>query len=411
VARWATSASIPVDFVKAVSIEELRARLRSGRVVSAVLIDGTLAALDRDLCDLAREVGAAVIIVDDGRLTHSWTDLGASGVVARELTRAQLMEVLERAATPVARVDDLPPLEATNVDASWHGRLVAVTGPGGTGASTIAMAAAQGLGRDVRFATGVLLADLSLDADLAMLHDAEDVVPGVLELVEAHRAGRVAPEQVRSFTFEIPERGYDLLLGLRRHRDWTAVRPRAFEAALLALRRTYRVVVADIDRDVEGESECGSLDVEERNTFARVVARDADVVLVVGDDTIKGVHSLVRTIRGLLRVGTQPARLMPVINRSARGPRARADTARAVNDLVSRAPIAPLLHVGPRRRLDDAMRDAAPLPTALCQPVGAAVQAMLTRTPGPDHDRAPVKVAPGTLGSFELDPRADEALA
>src|SRR3546814_2814274 len=70
-----------------------------------------------------------------------------------------------------------------------------------------------------------------------MLHAARDVVPGVAELVEAHRSGSPGPHEVRDLTWEVGARGYRLLLGLRRHRDWTAIRPRAFDAALDGLRR------------------------------------------------------------------------------------------------------------------------------------------------------------------------------
>ena len=72
VARWATAAALPVDFVKTVSGEEVRARLRSGRPFSALLVDGGLAALDRDLIELAGRHGCAVIAVDDGRSAWSW---------------------------------------------------------------------------------------------------------------------------------------------------------------------------------------------------------------------------------------------------------------------------------------------------------------------------------------------------
>ena len=77
----------------------------------------------------------------------------------------------------------------------------------------------------------VLLADLNLDADQAALHDARDVVPGVAELVDAHRGGQPSADEIRTLTFRVPSRSYHLLLGLRRHRDWTVLRPRAFEAA------------------------------------------------------------------------------------------------------------------------------------------------------------------------------------
>ena len=63
VGRWATSGAAPVKFVRCVSAEELRARLRSGRAFSAVLVDGAVGGLDRDLVDAAREAGAAVVVV------------------------------------------------------------------------------------------------------------------------------------------------------------------------------------------------------------------------------------------------------------------------------------------------------------------------------------------------------------
>src|SRR3546814_12010077 len=87
-----------------------------------------------------------------------------------------------------------------------------------------------------------------------MLHDARDVIPGVLELVEAHRSGAPGPEDVRGLTFDIVTRRYRLLLGLRRHRDWTAIRPRALRSALDGLRRSFPLVVADVDADLEGRA-------------------------------------------------------------------------------------------------------------------------------------------------------------
>ena len=96
-------------------------------------------------------------------------------------------------------------------------------GTGGTGRSTVAAAVAQGLASDPRNLDLVCLADLALHAEQAMLHGAADVVPGLLELVEAHRSGAPSIDEVRSLTWHVAERDYHLLLGLRRHRDWTAV--------------------------------------------------------------------------------------------------------------------------------------------------------------------------------------------
>ncbi|MDQ1375241.1 MAG: hypothetical protein QOJ09_2579, partial [Actinomycetota bacterium] len=47
VAHWATAGSIPIEFVKCVSVEDLGARLRSGRRFSALLVDAGMPGLDR----------------------------------------------------------------------------------------------------------------------------------------------------------------------------------------------------------------------------------------------------------------------------------------------------------------------------------------------------------------------------
>ena len=97
-----------------------------------------------------------------------------------------------------------------------------------------------------------MLADLARRADHALLHDAYDIVPGLQELVEAHRIDNPTVEAVRSMTFDISARGYDLLLGLRRPRDWAAMRRASFGASLDSLRHAYHVTVADLDDDLEG---------------------------------------------------------------------------------------------------------------------------------------------------------------
>jgi len=86
VAQWANSGTIPAEFVKCVSVEELRARLGSGRPFSAALVDATLTGLDRDLVDTARRAGCAVMAVADQRSqgNHSqadWDQLGVAEVL------------------------------------------------------------------------------------------------------------------------------------------------------------------------------------------------------------------------------------------------------------------------------------------------------------------------------------------
>jgi hypothetical protein len=382
VGRWSTAASLPVEFLKCVSIEEVRARLASGR---------------------------AVLLVDDGRTRRDWSSLGASAVLPAELTRGDLLDALASYATPIGRSEAVGVSPVAPSTATWHGSLVAVTGIGGAGTSTLAAALAQGLGDDPRDAGLVVLADLALRADQALLHDAGDVAPGLPELVDACRVGEPSLDEIRSLTFAVTDRGYSLLLGLRRQRDWATLRPRAVEAAIDGLRRAHRVVVADVEGDLEGEDQCGSVDVEDRNLLARTACGSAAVVVVVGVGGVRGVHATVRLLGAVLEHGVAPGRIVTVLNRAPRNPRHRAELTRALGELAAGLPggaqLASPVFAPERRRIDDLVRDGHRLPPAIADPLTAAVRASLERSgPGPAGVAAdPVGVVPGSLGSWSED--------
>ncbi len=409
VSRWATSGSLAMDFVKTVSAGEVRARLESGRPFSALLVDGGLPGVDRDLLELAREHGCAPIVVVDGT-ARDWSAIGAADTLPTDFGRTELEAALAEHATPIGRADDLPgQVHADDVHGGgFRARVVAVTGPGGTGRSVVAMAVAQGAAADPAHADTVVLADLALHADQAMLHDARDVIPGVLELVEAHRSGAPTPEDVRSLTFDIVSRRYRLLLGLRRHRDWTALRPRALRSALDGLRRSFTLVVADVDDDLEGEANTGSADVEDRNLLARTTITAADVVVVVGTPGAKGAHSLLRVVRDCIAIGVGPERIVPVVNRAPRGRTARTETSRAVTELLAASnpgqPILSPVFLPERKQLDEVLRDGVALPAAIVDPISQAVQSRLEvledRAPVAAFDE-PVLVEAGSLGSWD----------
>lgn len=410
-AKWATSASVPVDFVKAVSLEEVRVRLRSGRGYSALLIDDSIGGLDRDLIDSALEAGTAVVLIDSGRSASTWRELGASALLPHDFERAELVHVLAQVAKPMTRTTGpVAVVDLTEGPTSYQGRLLGVTGTGGSGASTVAMAVAQGVAADPRHAGLVCLADLALHADQAMLHDARDIVPGVLELVEAHRGVIPTREAVRSLTWRVDARGYQLLLGLRRHRDWTSIRPRAFAAALAGLRGAFRIVIADIDADLEGERATGSLDVEERNVMARSVADAADLVMAVGSPGLHGLHGLLRVTRDLRDHGVSDHRILPVVNRAPRGPRARAEITRAFGELlrtsIGHNGVPSPLFLSERRGIEEALRDGARLPDGWLAPITAPAITLLAsceETPLLHHqpiDPEPVLVVPGSLGAW-----------
>jgi hypothetical protein len=249
-----------------------------------------------------------------------------------------------------------------------------------------------------------VLAALPRRADQAMLHDAGDVVPGVEELVELHRAGRPSRAEVRAQTFAVESRNYHLLLGLRRPRGWTALRRRAVESSVEALAHAYRVVVCDCDSDVEGEEETGSAEVEDRNVLARTAVAAADVVFAVGGSGLKGTHSLAGVLADLDAYGVDPRRVVPVVNRAPRHPRQRAEASRALAELAPRATGAmatPLFL--PERRVEDALRDGTPLHAALVLPVTTAFNTIACALPSVgrvDEEPTPTPITPGSLGHW-----------
>ena len=234
-------------------------------------------------------------------------------------------------------------------------------------------ALAQGLAADQRLTGLVALADLALHADQGVLHGTPDVVPGLPELRRVASPGPPEAADVRHLTFPVGDRGYHLLLGLRRHRDWAALRPRAVTSALEGLRQAFRFVVADVDADVEGEEQCGATDLDDRNLLARTTLRHADVVVVVAGRGLKGLHALVRTV-GLLREhGVPPGALLPVFNQAPRRPSRRAELSRALAELSAPVLADPAGHAHPPLFLPDraggrrpAPRRAAPSRRALC---------------------------------------------
>lgn len=418
VSRWATSGALPAEFIKALSAEEVSARLRAGRRFSALVVDASVGGWDRDLIELAVAQGCAVVVVDDHSPHRAWHELGADAVLAADFGRDLLLETLRGVAQTVARADEAEPIGRTGspTPAPWRGRLVALTGAGGVGRSTLAMALADGLATDPRNRGSVLLADMALDAQQGLLHDAGDIVPGLSELVEAHRRTALPVSEVRRLCFVLMDRGYDLLLGLRRHHDWTALRPHAVAAAVAGLQAAYRIVVAEVDADVEGETETGSIDIEERNQLARSCVTHADLVVVVGHGGMSGLHSQIRVLGDMIRLGVPTERILPVVNRAPRSPRRRSEIGAAMSELLSDTAPGAVLSAGPvyvpeRRRLDDLIADNGRAPVSLADAMTSAVKVLLERTddrragslvssyggPAGEH---PVPVAPGSLGSW-----------
>lgn len=407
VGRWAHEAAIPVEFIKCISAVEVVGRIETGRPFSALLVDASSPGLDRDLLELAASHGCAPIIVDHGLVDRDWRSLGASAILPDRFDAAQLIVALDESAQPIARASQGSAISNATEPFDIHpgGRTIAVTGTGGIGSSTIAMALAQGLTQFPEHQM-VLLADMALRSSQALMHDARDMVPGLTELVEAHRLGIPADFEISATIFDLPDRGYQLLLGLRHERDWLSISGRALGATWRSIERIYETTVVDITGDFDGAEQTGANDIEDRNRLARSAVQRADVVVAVGGAGTWGIHRLVRTIVSLTDLGIETRRILPCVNRAPRQPKFRAAISSAVAELVaSRIPdsesMTNPIFVPTRKQLEAILRDATPLPGTLVDPVTSATRYLLRQlgTPSVGPEQA-VAVTPGSLGSW-----------
>lgn len=388
---WSSSGTVPVTVKFCPSVEHLHALLRSGQR-RAVLLDGDLPMVDRDLLAAVTAAGGIALIVEGTRRRREWDQLGAAAVLPSTFDERQFLDAINPHAGSEV------PARTTGT----HAPLVAVTGPGGTGVSVTAIALAQGFAAS---RPRVVLVDCCLHAEQSMLHNAHGAQPGLMELVELHAAGAPSVRQIRQLTIGIVERGYHLLVGLRRARHWSTLRQASLLATLQSMRSAFDVVVADVDADVDGEEQTGSVEVEERNSLARTVVSHADLVLVIGQPSMKGVYALVRTIMDLLEFGVAPRRLLPVVNRASGAAGARAELSRAVRQLISDvaggSAVSPPLFL-PDLPLENELRDRDALPQALPRALATAVDAVLARdgvTAAPDVPE-PRRIPPGTMGHW-----------
>ena len=343
VAAWASGGAAAIEFVKCVSTAELRARIRSGITISAALVDASVSGVDRDLVSVANDAGVAVIVIADPRVTRDWRALGAAAV-------------------------------PESIPAGFAGNVVVVAGRGGAGASVVAMGIAQGL------AVGdpsVCLADWTLNGDLATYHDAQDVIPALPELVDAHRLAAPPRSVVDAMLHDVDARGYALLLGVRRTRDWAAIRPAAARAALSGLTSSFRWTVCDITADLESEADTGSVDIEDRHALAHVALEAAELVVTVGLPTLKGVRDLIVLIGDLVDAGVPSERIQVVVNRAPRSARARAEITAALADLSPHPPDRSPVFIPERRGLELVHRCGDRLPDQLTVPLARAVRSLV----------------------------------
>lgn len=383
IARWTTSGVVAAEYTQAISIDEVRAVLGSGRKVSAVVVGATTHGLDREFVALASSLDVAVLVVVDRPDGHDWDSLGVCTVLAEGFAPDELRDALDRHARPIEPNATRTSAVSVAVDGEDDlAPLITVIGAGGSGVSTIAMALATGFaaghGTTGQEQTDTALADLTRSGDLAMYHDVGDVIPGLPELVEAHRGDTPDTSEVRRLLFDVPTRGYDLLLGQRRNRDSAAMAPLSTAAAIDGLRRSYATVVADVDATIDGEAETGSLDIELFNAAQRHAMTVASAVVVVSTPGMRGVRRLAVLLSSLDRFGVPASRVVPLWNHAPRRAPARAALTRLTAELNPMdGPVHPPLFARHVRLLEDVHHAVGSIPDALVSSPASAVRALV----------------------------------
>lgn len=357
----------------------MRSRFALGETYSALLVDAHVVGLNTSLVYEANDHGCEIILI--GELPEQQcVDLGVIAQLPQNFEHEDLVALLQTHAKALDITASLASLNNSESSTTWQGSFISVTGIGGSGASLLAVALAQGLASKASNQGLVLLADLALNADQAVIHDSRDIIPGLQELVESCHAGWQGHDRLRHLFFEPVGRGYHLLLGLRRHLDWTTIKQRPLEIALNGLIRTYRFVVADTDADLEGQSDTGSNDIEERNRLARSAIGRSDLVVVVGAADMLSLHALVRTIFCLVNKGVSCDRLLPVINQVSKSPRIRSSLKTTLAEMLDNTDAQNTpepVFVPAHRGVESTLRDGIRLPAFLCQLLSASVATQL----------------------------------
>jgi hypothetical protein len=372
VARWATTGLLSAEVRTCLTADELR-QVATEPAASAALVEAGQPGVDRVLADAVRRSGAALFVVQSPSAPTA-DRLQADAELTVGFDHHQLVAALETHVRASVRAT-----RATNPDRPEpepEGTVVAVTGPGGTGASTVAQALAARLAPE----QPTLLADLALDSDQHVRHGVPAGAPGVFELAEALRHRPTAAVQPIALN---QEDGYDLLCGLRRRREWTVLARPTVEDLIDQLRAEYQIVVADISVDADGHAECGSHDVEDRNALTRATLARGTVVAVVGRWSTTGVHRLVRTIVDLRDHGVEPGRVVPVVNGAGRTAAVRSGAVRTVQRLLSAASEEPWpspICLPHDPRVEPRLRECQPLPRRFVARTSPLAEAVLERT-------------------------------
>jgi len=337
---WATTGALDLQHQPCLTVAEVRRRIGDGSI-RAVLADGRLSHDDSDLCAVADSAGVALIRVDAETGATPGSPSAPRPSLASDFGPDDLLAVLPEISP------DRPPIPPSRAPVTHRsGRVVAVTGSGGTGVSTTAALLAVGSRRPDR---SVLLVDLSVGADQALLNGLAEVVPGLGQaMTDDRRLGRDLPDCVHRCAG-----GFDLVPG--------APFGRQVDLEPGPLRRMVGVAGAAYDETILDLSPAALLMLALSPAPAEDAPLFPDRVVVVARPDVSGLHRLCRLLSDLGDVGGRDRVI--VLNGVTPRPRPSGSVITGTRRLLAAAgldPDGPIMAGRHRRGLRGRLRDGRP---------------------------------------------------
>ncbi|HEX5018641.1 MAG TPA: hypothetical protein VFX15_13775 [Actinomycetes bacterium] len=306
-------------------VVELRAVIHSSQV-DAVVVDGRLRGIDRDVMNTFLTMGVLVVVVSDS--PDDWIAIGAQEVVGRDLGGlAESLRHREVVPEPV-------PTQARSPEPS--GAIIAVWGPpGAPGRSTLAIEMAASI---TRRNNDVLLVDLdTLGPSIAQQLGLIDDTSGLAAAVRTASQGVLEPDALAGLAVTVPC-GPRVLVGLPSTDRWTELRRASTEAVMQCARAMVPWTVVDVGSAIEGE-DLEWLDPGSPHRFgaARATLANADAVICVGRPDPIGLTRLLREIPKVQAIA--PTAYLRVALNRVRARREGRESAALISDVLGLDPV------------------------------------------------------------------------
>lgn len=285
-------------------------RLTTGKRIDVLLVKGTMDFLVHDVLQEANRLGIAIWAFAEDTAANSWISQldGVRRIATLDEAKPQILPVSPRSAPD-------PPTESNvRVTNSEAPGIIAVWGTvGAPGISTVAISLAA-----VAALHGqrVLLCDAdSRGASLSIGLGVVDDVPGFAAACRLAGRDELSPQEIErlAIAVEKPRLRFDLLSGLPRASRWPEIAPPKSARVLTLLRDMYDCVIVDVGFGIEENEWVDGA--PQRDGAARMVLREADVVVAVGSCSAVGISRLIRGLDELSEVCDNP---LIVLNNATR---------------------------------------------------------------------------------------------